>query len=220
MTDQPTPDTEPAEGSAPGMTEDATDGHQVDAQGVRVVDKRWWAQDDTANDPDGGSSSEKPSYVRDLEQQLAEKDELLRDYAARYKEAATEFEKTRVRMRREVAKDVEREKRNALAAFLEVVDNLDRAIEAGQAGSADNALLAGVEMVREQFLTVLSGYNVAPVEAVGKAFDPTLHDAVSAVPVTDVAQDNVVQTVIKPGYRVGDDVLRPAAVTVGRHSPS
>jgi molecular chaperone GrpE len=186
---------------------------------VRVVDKRWWAQGAGATVEDE-QRSDKPSYVADLERQLAEKDGLLRDYAAKYKEASKEFEEARVRMRREIAKDVEREKRRVLAAFLNVVDNLDRAIEAGRAESADSALLTGVEMVRQQFLATLDGYGVAPIDAAGETFDPTVHDAVSTVPVADAAQDNVVIDIVTPGYRVEDEVLRPASVTVGKHAPS
>ena len=181
---------------------------------VRVVDKRWWAREETGGDEEG---STKPSYVEELERQLADKDELLKSYAAKYKEAAQEFEQTRDRVRREVTKDIEREKRNVLAAFLDVIDNLDRAIEAGQSHAVDSALLKGVELVRQQFLATLDGYGVTPIEASGEAFDPTSHDALSTVAVDDIALDNVVIDVVKVGYRVGDEVLRPVSVTVGKH---
>ena len=123
-------------------------------------------------------------------------------------------------MRREVTKDVEREKRSVLASFLDVVDNLERALEAGQTESADGALLTGVEMVYKQSLVVLSSYGVNQIESAGQLFDPTLHDAVTAVPVENSAQENMVLTVIKPGYRIGNDILRPASVTVGRSESS
>ena len=180
---------------------------------VRVVDKRWWAREQAG----GEEGSTKPSYVEELERQLADKDELLKNYAAKYKEATQEFEHTRNRVRREVTKDVERERRKVLAAFLDVIDNLDRAIEAGQSQAADNALLRGVELVRQQFLATLDRYGVTPIEASGEAFDPTSHDAISTVPVNDVKLDNVVIDVVKLGYRVGDEVLRPVSVTVGKH---
>ena len=122
---------------------------------IRVIDRRWWARsEDDADGDDTGSG--KPTYVEDLEKQLADKDELLKDYAARYKAAADDFERTRVRLRKEVTKDVEREKRRVLGSFLEVIDNLERAIEAARAGGDDRvaaeSLLEGVAMVRRQFL--------------------------------------------------------------------
>ena len=93
---------------------------------VRVVDKRWWARGEEADGSE--KSSSKPSYIEDLEHQIAEKNEVIKRYAAQYKDQATEFEQARVRLRRELAKDVEREKRAVLATFLEVMDNLDRAL--------------------------------------------------------------------------------------------
>ena len=220
MSDQPSAPADVPHKPEPDPTRtDMTDDPE-ESPALHVVDKRWWAQADGETIPLSKERSTKPSYVEDLEKQLAEKDELLKDYAARYKAAVKEFEEAPVRVRREMTKDVEREKRKVLAAFLEVLDNLDRAIEASQTGAADDALLTGVEMVRQQFLSVLGGYGVTPIEAAGQEFDPTLHDAVSMVQVTDAAQHNVVLTVIKPGYRVGDEILRPASVAVGRHDPS
>jgi molecular chaperone GrpE len=52
--------------------------------------------------------------------------------------------------------------------------------------------------------------------ALGLSFDPNIHDALSMVPVTDPSKDNIVITVVKPGYFVNDDLLRPASVIVGK----
>ena len=156
--------------------------------------------------------------------QLADKDKLLTDYAARYKAAASEFEDTRVRLRKGAAKDVEREKREVLTSFLEGIDNLDRAIDASRDASADNPgmvkLLEGVEMVRQQFLLTLSSYGVERIDASGAPFDPNLHDAISVATVTDAAREDVVIDVVKPGYQLAEEVLRPATVTVGKLAPA
>ncbi len=182
---------------------------------VRVVDKRWWAQDDDNNSDEPRST--KPSFVRDLEGKLATSEEQRRSLGAKYKEAAAELENDRVRLKREIAKDVDREKRRVLATFLEIIDNLDRALEAGQESSSDGALLQGVEMIQQQFLDTLQKHQVSRIDATGDTFDPTKHDAISMVPVSTAAQDNIVIDVVKPGYRVGDEVLRPANVTVGKY---
>ena len=215
----PNPPT-PSDGG-PLATDDSTasgtpwDGG-AETEDVKIVDKRWWARSEDDDDNPGGGSSDKPAFVEDLQRQLAEKDELLRSYAERYKAQGSEFEQTRARLRREVAKDVEREKRAILESFLEVSDNLDRALEAGRQAPAGDALLTGVEMVRELFLSTLARHGVARIEAAGQPFDPTQHDAITTVPVTEPDADGVVVEVIKPGYAVGDDVLRPASVAVGK----
>ena len=131
--------------------------------------------------------------------------------------AAAELENDRVRLKREIAKDVDREKRRVLATFLEIIDNLDRALEAGQESSSDGALLQGVGMIQQQFLDTLQKHQVSRIDATGDTFDPTKHNAISMVPVSTAAQDNIVIDVVKPGYQVGDEVLRPANVTVGKY---
>lgn len=202
-----------ADGGGTGENDDLSE----DAP-VRVVDRRWWARDEAENS--GDDRSDKPTYVEELETQLADKDKLLTDYASRYKNAADEFEKTRVRLRKEVAKDVEREKRRVLASFLDVIDNLERAIAASREASDDTPgvvnLLQGVEMVRQQFLATLSSYGARPIDANGALFDPNLHDAISVVPVTDADREGLVIDVVTPGYQLDDEVLRPATVTVGK----
>jgi molecular chaperone GrpE len=180
---------------------------------IHVVDRRWWARGDTAADT-AEAPFEKPSYVQELEARVAAKDEELRATLARYREATAEFEQARVRMRRDVGKEVERGTRAVLAGLLDVVDNLDRAVESGRAASPGSALVQGVELVRAQFLATLEGHGVRPLDAVGLRFDPSRHEAATTVPVVDAAQDGVVVGVIRQGYTFGDDVLRPAVVAV------
>lgn len=129
-------------------------------------------------------------------------------------------------MRKELAKDAERSRREVLVSLLEVVDNLDRAIDAAKAAprpssgqankDATDPLLQGVEMVRQQFLSKLDGFGVKRIECDGAMFDPLLHEAVTTVAVTDPSADGRIVGVIAHGYRIGDEVLRPALVAVGQ----
>src|SRR3954471_23423293 len=148
---------------------------------VKVVDRRWWARGDDGAPPERSS---KPTYIEELEQQLAEKDKTAQEYIAKYRQAASEFEESRLRLRREISKDIERSRREILSDLLEVVDNLDRAIETAAAGTAvsPDALLRGVEMVRRQFLSKLESLGVKRIETEGAQFDPLRHEAVSTVP--------------------------------------
>lgn len=191
---------------------------QVEAPELRVVDKRWWARETDDASEDSSNADTQPAYVEELEHKLAEKDSQLSKYVEKYKDAAQEFDQSRDRQRREFAKDVDRETRGVLYSFLEVVDNLDRAITAAEENSTHTgALLEGVQLVRDQFLTILKRNGVTQLEANSKPFDPNLHDALSTVAVTDPAQDNTIVTVVKPGYLVNDNILRPASVTVGSY---
>ena len=187
---------------------------------VKVVDRRRWANQDAK---EGGtaaqSSSLKPTYVEELEQKLAEKDKQLQDAIARYRGAAGEFEESRARLRREISKDIERGRREILADLLDVVDNLDRAVDAARAstgGDRLDALIQGVDIVRRQFLAKLEGFGVKRIESDGQPFDPSVHEAISAVPASDSAPDGTIVGVIRHGYRIGEDVLRPASVAVAK----
>jgi molecular chaperone GrpE len=77
-------------------------------------------------------------------------------------------------------------------------------------------LLQGVAMVRDLFVSKLEGLGVARVEALGTRFDPRRHEALTVVPVEDPGSDGEVVSVIREGYRIGDDILRPAAVAVAQ----
>ena len=184
---------------------------------VKVVDRRWWVNQEGGRDASANASSAslKPTYVEELERQVAEKDRQVQEYIAKYRQAHSEFEEARLRLRREIAKDIERGRREILADLLEVVDNLDRAIDAaGQPGASKDALLEGVEMVRRQFLAKLESLGVKRIATDGAVFDPTIHEAITTVPAASPDQDGVIVGVVRQGYRIGDDVLRPAAVAV------
>ena len=185
---------------------------------VKVVDRRWWANSAENPDREASSASLKPTYVEELEKQIVEKDQLIQEYIAKYRQASSEFDEARLRLRKEIAKDVERARREVLSEILDVVDNLDRAVDsAGQAQSVD-AVVQGIEMVRRQFLSKLEGLGVTRVDATGEPFDPQIHEAVTTVPATSPDQDGVVVGIVRHGYRIGDDVLRPASVAVGKTS--
>jgi molecular chaperone GrpE len=186
---------------------------------VKVVDRRWWANPEggTTTGDTASSCSRKPTYVEELEQQLAEKDRQAQEYIAKYRQAAAEFDEARLRLRREISKDIERSRREILSELLEVVDNLDRAIDAARASSSpSDALLLGVEMVRRLFLAKLEGFGVHRIEAGSQRFDPQLHEAITTVPTSSPEEDGLVVGIIRPGYRIGDQILRPASVAVAK----
>ena len=179
---------------------------------VKVVDRRWWARGEDGGEP--AERSTKPTYVEELERQVAEKDRISQEYTAKYRQAASEFEESRLRLRREISKDIERSRREILADLLDVVDNLDRAIEAAGKAASPDALLQGVEMVRRQFLSKLESLGVKRIDSEGAVFDPVRHEAVSTVPAATPEDDGRVVGIVRHGYTIGDDVLRPAVVAV------
>jgi molecular chaperone GrpE len=102
-----------------------------------------------------------------------------------------------------------------IASFLEILDDLDRALASSEA-SPTEGMRAGVEMVRDQFLAKLAAHGVTRLDTLGKTFDPATHEAVALVDVDDPAAVNTVVTVIRPAYCIDGELLRPAGVSVGR----
>ena len=184
---------------------------------VKVVDRRRWAQAPAGEATTASAwQPEKPSYVQELEGQLAEKERVLQETIANFRQTSREFDESRVRLRKDVAGDVERGRRTMLVELLDVVDNLDRAIEAGRAAGDSGPLQQGVELVRQQFLDKLAGFGVTRIDPLGEPFDPLRHEAVTAVPVREPPQDGIVLGILQPGYLSGDEVIRPARVAVGQ----
>ena len=182
---------------------------------LKVTDRRWWARGEQNDEPVPGDPAEprlKPTYIEDLEARLAAKDAELRELLSKYRGAAEEFDQARARLRKEVTKDLERGRRALIVSFLEVLDNLDRAIESA-AGREDDPLIQGVSMVRQQFLATLEGLGVTRLDPGGQPFDPARHEAVSTIAAAQLPPGTIAG-VVRPGYLIGDDVLRPAQVAV------
>ena len=101
-----------------------------------------------------------------------------------------------------------------LREILPVMDNLERAVEhARQEGGDNQGLFEGVEMTLNQFGKVLEKFGVAPIESVGKAFDPARHEAMGQVESAEHPANTVAQELQK-GYVLHERLLRPALVMV------
>jgi molecular chaperone GrpE len=96
--------------------------------------------------------------------------------------------------------------------MLPVLDNLERAVEAA-AGSKDEALTNGVEMVLKQMTDTYGKMDVKPIDRKGEKFDPNLENAIMQGTAEDGEPGTVCQ-VLQKGYMIGDKVLRHAMVKV------
>ena len=179
---------------------------------LKVTDRRFWARGEDSSE-EAGATSLKPTYIEELEARLAAKDAELQQLLSKYRTASEEFDQARARLRKEVTKDIERGRRALLGAFLEVLDNLDRALAAAGDRAAD-PFVQGVSLVQQQFVNVLDGLGITRVNPIGAPFDPTQHEAVASTPADATTPVGHISGVIKPGYLMGGEVLRPAMVAV------
>lgn len=151
--------------------------------------------------------------VEELQAALERERQRAADNWDRYLRAEADLENLRKRSARLRDEAVERQRREVLARFLDVADNLELAL--GHGDSEPEALLPGVQGTWRELLRQLSQEGVEPMEAQDAPFDPDLHDAVGVVPVPGEGPERVV-SVERTGYTVHGELLRAARVLVGR----
>jgi len=173
---------------------------------------------------DGGSQlASTEEYARMLESEvesissmLAQKEVVAQRAMARADQAVEEIEESKQRLQLEMSRELERRVREVLRVFLEVLDDLDRAIDSARAMDHNPDVVAGVELVRKSFLGRLGGFGVEHLPAQGQAFDPEVHEAVSTRVVQAPEEDGRVVAVVREGYSIAGETLRPAMVVVGK----
>ena len=127
---------------------------------------------------------------------------------------AADYENFKRFAERERSGAVERERARLLLSFIEVYENLERALEAGRGELGDgSALMRGLHMTLESARALLEREGVRDIEAIGAGFNPEFHEAVCFVPDTQHPEYTVVEEV-RRGYTLNGRVLRPSKVTV------
>jgi molecular chaperone GrpE len=191
---------------------------------IRVTDRRrrYLDQDGTAEqDATTEKPNLRPSYVEDLELRTKAAEKLAQEVQSRFQELRSQLQKetdeTRLRLNRAADERAQREKADFIAALLPVLDNLQRAMEAADSGSSSELIGEGVRRTAESFENALSSAGVDPIKSVGELFDPELHEAVDTADVEPELEGKVISEYSR-GYLLGERLLRPARVKVGRAS--
>ena len=152
--------------------------------------------------------------VAELEQKLAAAEKEKKDNWDRLLRASADLDNVRKRQKRELDDARLDTKNKVLKEMLPVVDNLERAIEHAGSDPAQKPIVEGVQLVLRQFQTAFERLDITAVEAMGQAFDPNLHEAISQQE-SDQPPGTVIQ-VLQRGYRAGDRLLRPSLVVVAK----
>ncbi len=154
-----------------------------------------------------------PEDMESLKQQLIEEQKKAEEYFNKLQYLRADFENYKKRASREVEEEVKQAKVELFRKMLGVIDNLERAVEASKDREEDDPLLEGVEMVLDQFKSVLREEGVTELEAVGQKFDPKYHEAVAF---KESDENNIILEENQKGYCMGDTIIRPSIVIVGR----
>jgi molecular chaperone GrpE len=170
---------------------------------------------DPAKNPDPGAAEPRDegalSPAPDDVQAIARERD---DYYDRLLRKTAEFDNYRKRVERERREQMEYASADVLIDLLPLVDDLERALRA-ESDAGTDAYRKGVELILKQMLDLLRRRGVMPIEAIGRQFDPHLHQAVTHEVVPGHHEGEVVEE-FRRGYKLGDRLLRPAMVKVAK----
>ena len=189
-------------------------------------------------DPDGPSSDEdtgatpravpaatpvmaeplpEPGSAEHFERRARLAEDRLTEVLAAYRQVKTENAGFRERVTRDVERQFDTRHEKLLLKFIDILDNLDRALEAAETTYAGNPLVDGLILVRTQLLQTLQKEGLERIPVLGLPFDPSVSDAVFTQPVDDPEQDHLVVREVLRGYRLHGRVARASRVVVGMH---
>ncbi len=168
--------------------------------------------DGTTEDVNEGSPNGSPTPSEGPPDEQPSPEAMLAEERERYLRLAAEFDNFRKRTEREMTEFKRRAADDVLLALLEVVDNLDRALETS-VNCTDQDLLDGLTAVRAQMGTILGREGLEPIDVLDRPFDPYEMEAVMRMPSDDVDEGSVCRELLR-GYRGRGYVLRPSKVIV------
>jgi molecular chaperone GrpE len=150
-----------------------------------------------------------------LEQRARLAEDRLAEVMAAYRTLKNENEDFRERQSRNMERRFEQRREKLLLKFIDVLDNLDRALEAAQTSFAGQPLLEGMILVRTQLLQTLQDEGLDRIPVLGLPFDPAVSESVSTAPVMEEEQHHIVVKELLRGYRLNGRVARASRVVIG-----
>lgn len=161
----------------------------------------------------------KPSYVEELEARTKAAERQVQEVQSRFDQLRAQLQRetdeTRARLNRSADERAAAGTARFIESLLPVMDDLDRALNAAVSEGSSEALLQGIRSIANSFQNALTNAGVEPIVSVGEPFNPELHEAVDTEE-TDPEMDGIVVDEYSRGYRIGDRLLRPSRVKVGR----
>ena len=170
--------------------------------------------EDAAHETENGDKEPDMLFgSRKLKKEIEKKDELIKEQNEKYIRLMAEFDNYRKRTEKEKAGMYAMGAKDVVEKILPVVDNFERGFSLVAEEDAEDPFTEGMQKIYKQLMTTLTDLGVTPIEAVGKEFDPNLHNAVMHVDDESVGENIVVQEFQK-GYMYKDSVVRHSMVQV------
>lgn len=137
------------------------------------------------------------------------------EYLDGWQRERAEFANYKKRIERERMQQQHNIAGNIIRKYLDILDDLERALQNHPAAGEGATWAEGIELVYRKFLTALESEGVEPMKVTDQQFDPNLHEAISQEPSDDLESGQIIE-VVRNGYMLGERVLRPASVRVAR----
>ncbi len=157
----------------------------------------------------------KNELVEQLRSELRKVSEQVKDSSDKYLRALAELDNQRKRALREREELQKFANERLILEILPVIDNFERAIEAGEQTERADQMVEGVKMIFKQLCEILEKEGVVSFESIGEKFDPYKHEALLAMESKEHAPSTILEEIQK-GYTMKDRVIRPAKVTVSK----
>lgn len=158
---------------------------------------------------------DKDKEIEELKNKLVEKEKEANENYNRLLRTAAELENFKKRMAKEKEEWRKFANEELIKAILPFIDNLERAVNHAEKVVDTGVLIEGVRLTIQQLLQSLAKFGLSTFETVGKAFDPTIHEAMLVVE-SDKYEPNHVVEEFQKGYLLNDKVIRPAIVSVSK----
>ena len=167
-----------------------------------------------ASDSENEKTEEEPAKKEGFfKKKKDKKDEQIEELQDKLKRQMAEFENFRKRSEKEKSQMFDLGARTIIEKVLPVVDNFERGLAAVPEEQKEDAFVTGMDKVYKQFMTELEATGVKAIEAVGKEFDPELHNAVMQVE-DETLESGIVAQELQKGYMYKDTVVRHSMVAV------
>ncbi|MBX3047930.1 MAG: nucleotide exchange factor GrpE [Anaerolineales bacterium] len=160
-------------------------------------------------------AGEEQAELTALQAQLAEAEALAAQNLEGWQRAQAEFANYKKRQSRDQEMQAADIRGRVFQRFLEVSDDLELALKARPQDGEGAAWAQGIELIYQKLMTYLQAEGLTRVYPLGETFDPNLHEALSQEENSEY-QSGTVSEVLRPGYLLGERVLRPAVVKVAK----
>jgi len=163
--------------------------------------------------PHGKSRRKDDDQLKTLTETLNLEKKRSQEYLTRLKYMQADFENLKKRLEKQMKEVEARCNERLIVDLLEVVDELNVAVESGGSSNCSERIVQGVQMTLKKLRKLLEKEEVSPIECVGEPFDPSKHLATAKIVKKDVEEGKVIEEVRK-GYIMKGKVIRPSIVKV------